>query len=317
MPRRGLMAVPVLLASMALTAPAAFAADSLKMYRTTVDDEKVAVLGDLGVDLGETGYDRSKDRAQTIFVDLIDAQAKEARAAGLGLEEVVPGPHVTETQIAKKLAAAGSRSRTLAKPETGGDSPNQFYDVFRTYSEPGGIKDEMTSLAAQYRGLAKLVVIGQSGQGQPIVALKVTQDARNVADGARVLGDLQGHDRLALAALADHNELREAAVLRRQRGHLVLDATRLRVGAEDVVEGVRRVAARLRLLDRGGRHAVVRGEALRDLRLGHVRPRHDLIEREPVRPRGRRLLVEQVDEDRLRPVERRLVARVTEVHPQP
>ena len=185
MPRRGLMAVPVLLASMALTAPAAFAADSLKMYRTTVDDEKVAVLGDPGVDLGETSYDRSVERAQTIFVDLIDAQAKRARAAGLGLEEVVPGPHVTETQIAKQLSAAWSNSRMLAKPETGGDSPNPFYDVFRTYSEPGGIKDEMTSLAAANKGMAKLVVIGKTGQGQDIVALKVTKDARNVADGAR------------------------------------------------------------------------------------------------------------------------------------
>jgi hypothetical protein len=185
MSRRGLMAVPVLLASMALTAPAAFAADSLKMYRTTVDDEKVAVLGELGVDLGETGYDRSVERAQTIFVDLIDSQAKKARAEGLGLEEVVPGPHVTETQIANKIAAAQKRSPSLAKPETGGDSPNPFYDVFRTYSEPGGIKDEMTSLAAANKGLVKLVVIGKSGQGQDIVALKVTRNARNVADGAR------------------------------------------------------------------------------------------------------------------------------------
>ena len=33
--------------------------------------------------------------------------------------------------------------------------------------------------------MAKLVVIGKSGQGQDIVALKVTKDARNVADGAR------------------------------------------------------------------------------------------------------------------------------------
>ena len=73
----------------------------------------------------------------------------------------------------------------MAKPETGGDSPNPFYDVFRTYSEPGGIKDEMTSLAAANKGMAKLVVIGKSGQGQDIVALKVTKNARNVADGAR------------------------------------------------------------------------------------------------------------------------------------
>ena len=41
MQRRGLLAVPVLLAAMALGAPAANAQDSLNMYRTTVDDEKV------------------------------------------------------------------------------------------------------------------------------------------------------------------------------------------------------------------------------------------------------------------------------------
>jgi len=100
---------------------------------------------------------------------------------------VTPGPHVTETEISKRLAAAPTKSKSAAaaKPETGGDSPNQFYDVYRSYSEPGGVKDEMISLAAQYRGLAKLVVIGQSGQGQDIVALKVTKDARNVRDGAR------------------------------------------------------------------------------------------------------------------------------------
>src|SRR5215210_3289557 len=186
MRRRGPLAVPVLLASLALGAPAASAQDALKMYRTTVDDEKVGVLGDLGVDVGHTGYDHSVDRAQTILVDLIDAQARKARAEGLALEEVTPGPHVTETQIANRIAAskAGQRSAS-AKPETGGDSPNPFYDVFRTYSEPGGIKDEMTTLAAANKGMAKLVVIGQSGQGQDIVALKVTKDARNVADGTR------------------------------------------------------------------------------------------------------------------------------------
>ena len=186
MQRRGLLAVPVLLASMALGAPAASADDALKMYRTTVDDEKVGVLGDLGVDVSHTGYDRSVDRAQTILVDLIDAQARKARAEGLALEEVTPGPHVSETQIANRIAASKTNQRTAsAKPETGGDSPNPFYDVFRTYSEPGGIKDEMTTLAAANKGMAKLVVIGQTGQGQDIVALKVTKDARNVADGAR------------------------------------------------------------------------------------------------------------------------------------
>ena len=186
MRRRGLAAVPVLLATLALGAPAA-QADALKMYRVTVDEESVGVLGELGVDLGHTGYRASLDRAQTIFVDLIDAQAREARDNGLRLQELTPGPHVSETQIEQRLEAAETRrsAQALDKPETGGDSPNPFYDVFRSYSEPGGVKAEMTSLAAAYPGLAKLVVIGQSGQGQDIVALKVTSDARNVADGSR------------------------------------------------------------------------------------------------------------------------------------
>ncbi len=187
MRRRGLLAVPVMLASLALAAPAAQAADGLKMYRVTMHERQLGVLSDLGVDLSHTGYKPSLDRAQTIFVDLIDAQAATARSEGLVLEEVVPGPHVSETQVAKRLAAADETRSAAAvdKPETGGDSPNPFYDVFRSYSEPGGVKDEMQQLAAQYPGLVKPVVIGQSGQGQDIVALKVTANARNVADGER------------------------------------------------------------------------------------------------------------------------------------
>ena len=73
MRRRGLLAVPALLASMALGAPAAQADDALKMYRVTVDDRGVGKLAELGVDIGHTGYDHTKKIAQTIFVDLIDA----------------------------------------------------------------------------------------------------------------------------------------------------------------------------------------------------------------------------------------------------
>ena len=184
MRRRGLAAVPLMLVSLALGAPAAQADDALRMYKVTVDRESVQSLSELGVDLGHTGYRASDKRAQTIFVDLIDAQARAARADGLALQEVTPGPHVTETEIAKRLAAGPQRS-ARAKPETGGDSPNPFYDVFRSYSEPGGVKNEMTSLAAAHPDIAKLVVIGKSGQGQDIVALKVTRDARNVTDGSR------------------------------------------------------------------------------------------------------------------------------------
>ena len=187
MRRRGLLTVPVLLASMALGAPAARADDALKMYRVTVDAQSVDTLGALGVDLGETGYRPSQAGADDLRRPGRRAGAggarRRARAGGGDA-----GPARGETQVAQRLAAAPARGKSAAaadKPETGGDSPNPFYDVYRSYSEPGGIKDEMASLAFANPGMAKLVVIGKSGQGQDIVALKVTKDARNVADGAR------------------------------------------------------------------------------------------------------------------------------------
>ena len=189
MRRHGRWTVPVLAAALALGAPAIAQADALKMYRVTVDAEGAGALGDLGVDMGHTGYKANGPAGQTIFVDLEESQAKIARAKGLGLEEVTPGPHVSEAQIEQRVAAAAAKSRSaraaLDKPETGGDSQNPFYDVFRSYAEPGGIKDEMKSIAFANPGLVKYVVIGKSGQGQDIVALKVTKDARDVADGAR------------------------------------------------------------------------------------------------------------------------------------
>ena len=185
MRRRAVVAVPAVVMSCAFAATTASAADSLKMYRATVDAADVATLERAGVDLGESGYRQSVERAQTIEVDLFDAQARSMRDAGIALDELTPGPHVSEAQIERRIDAAQRNAQAADKPETGGDSQNEFYDVFRSYSEPFGIKDEMTTLAAQYRGLAKLVVIGQSGQGQDIVALKVTRNARNVRDGSR------------------------------------------------------------------------------------------------------------------------------------
>ena len=118
MRRRGLAAVPLMLVSLALGAPAAQADDALRMYRVTVDQESVQALSELGVDLGHTGYRPSVKRAQTIFVDLIDSQAAAARADGLALQELTPGPHVTETRD-REAARGGGRSRTRGAGQAG------------------------------------------------------------------------------------------------------------------------------------------------------------------------------------------------------
>jgi murein tripeptide amidase MpaA len=59
------------------------------------------------------------------------------------------------------------------------------FSVYRSYSEPGGIRDEFAQLAREYPRLTKLVTIGKTVQGQDIVAMKVTRDARSLRDGQR------------------------------------------------------------------------------------------------------------------------------------
>src|SRR3954471_19601688 len=96
-------------------------------------------------------------------------------------------------------------AETLPKTKrlaTGGDSPNPYYDVFRSYSEKDGIADELRAEAAANRDVAKLVTIGTSLLGKPILAIKITDDARNVADGSRpaVLFGAVNHAREWIAA---------------------------------------------------------------------------------------------------------------------
>ena len=58
-------------------------------------------------------------------------------------------------------------------------------EVFRHYSGAGGLKEEFEQIAAANPRIAKLVTIGQTHQGQDIVALKVTKNANQMPDGKR------------------------------------------------------------------------------------------------------------------------------------
>jgi len=59
------------------------------------------------------------------------------------------------------------------------------FNVWRPWSGTDGIRAEMEAVAAANRSLTKLVTLGESVQGEPIYAIKVTQNARSVADGSR------------------------------------------------------------------------------------------------------------------------------------
>ena len=59
------------------------------------------------------------------------------------------------------------------------------YTVWRSYDEPGGIRDQMYAIAANNPQVAKLVKLGKTIQGREILAIKLTQGARGQADGSR------------------------------------------------------------------------------------------------------------------------------------
>jgi hypothetical protein len=59
------------------------------------------------------------------------------------------------------------------------------YNVYRSWDEPGGIRDELYRVARRNPRIVKLRVLGRTTQGREIIGLKVTRRARRTRDGSR------------------------------------------------------------------------------------------------------------------------------------
>jgi len=125
------------------------------LHAAGVDSESIATAPAAAVGTG----------TMPVEVVLGTAEAAKVRSLGLPLTE-------------KKIGGAAVSNRLRTEAASG-------YTVFRSYSEPGGIRDEYVALSKQYPGLTKLETIGTSVQGKPIIAVKVTRGARQLRDGAR------------------------------------------------------------------------------------------------------------------------------------
>ena len=73
----------------------------------------------------------------------------------------------------------------MAKSAALGDSPNPFFNVYRSYMEPGGIADEMKATAAANPDVMKLEQIGTSTLGKPIYAHQDDRRTRATCPTAR------------------------------------------------------------------------------------------------------------------------------------
>ncbi len=170
------------LAACAFTPPIASAADSMLPYKVELPAGGESILRDQGFDMHEGHLDvgTGSEHAEIIATKGEVAKLKQAGATVTALEIDAP----------------------VAKDPALGDSPNEFFNVYRTYMEPGGIKDEMLKIAADNPDVFKSVKIGTSTLGKPIYALKMTENARNVQDGTRdaILYSSVNHAREWIAA---------------------------------------------------------------------------------------------------------------------
>jgi hypothetical protein len=125
-------------------------------------------LGQAG-ELARAGYDMSSARSSAggVTADLVltaeEASALRDRGISVQLKRV---KGKTVRQLAAEQAAGG-------------------YEVYRSWDEPGGIRDELHAVARQNPQLVKLVVLGHTAQGRELIAVKLTQSARETPDGSR------------------------------------------------------------------------------------------------------------------------------------
>lgn len=166
-----LLSVPVLVAGLALGPTAEAAPGSGRGAGPTVwvgdlTPAQVALVREAGADSEDLSTTRSATSGRSrVEVILSQDSADKLAAQGVALSEKT----VEGQPVSARLAAQAASGFT----------------VFRSYSEPGGIRDELVETARANPRIAKLVTIGRSVTGQPILAVKVTKDARSVPDGKR------------------------------------------------------------------------------------------------------------------------------------
>jgi hypothetical protein len=156
----GLAAVAVALA----IAPAAAGQgrEKLEMYTLEGRADKIAQATE-GVELAGVQQTASGIRADAV---LTASQRAKLAASGVQVELTRNRKGLTATEQAARQAAGG-------------------FNVWRSWDEPGGIRDELFAVARRNPQLVKLVVLGQTHQGRDLIALKLTQGARGTPDGAR------------------------------------------------------------------------------------------------------------------------------------
>jgi len=166
MKRAGVLAAAaaVLIGSAVVASQAQATPDTgeLDVYTAQVDSKQADELAHEKVDIIATKHQGSK-----LVLDLVLTETEADRLEARGVD-------------VKLKRTNGKTSRELAAAQA-----EEGFTVWRSWDEPGGIRDEIKKLAKDNPQLLKLKQLGTTHQGREILALKMTQSAKEVADGAR------------------------------------------------------------------------------------------------------------------------------------
>ncbi len=132
------------------------------VYTGTVDEKGLAAIIALGVDRHDVVATPADDGGVDVEVILGGDQAAELAAKGFDLEP-------------KPVAAPQQRLRLFSEP-TG---------VFRTYGGAGGIQEELQQQASDNPTIAEYVEFGETINGTPIAAVRVTKNPAKATPGDR------------------------------------------------------------------------------------------------------------------------------------
>ncbi|SFS17830.1 Immune inhibitor A peptidase M6 [Microbacterium sp. cf046] len=135
--------------------------DRLAVYTGTVGVEGLAAIVGLGVDRNELVTTPSGEVSGQVDVQVILSGDQAARLAEGG------------TALEVKAPSAQRRSLDAAD------------GVFRMYSGPGGILEELQAIAAEHPDIAQFRVIGKTVQGKDIGAVRLTKNVAKTKDGKR------------------------------------------------------------------------------------------------------------------------------------
>ncbi|MEU0051235.1 M14 family zinc carboxypeptidase [Streptomyces sp. NPDC006309] len=141
--------------------PAAPRPDEIRVFRADVTRQQVPLLLEAGQDGRELGEQVTGEGRTEVEVYLTGRQAARLRKQGVDLTE-------------HTLSA-----RTQARVEDAAQG------VFRPYSGSGGLREEILRTARDHPFLAKVESIGRTVDGQDILALKLTRNAKTSRDGSK------------------------------------------------------------------------------------------------------------------------------------